>query len=166
MNGILALTFWASSFIHPELPLTDGLTKTDVIGRQTLSVGAVQFQKDFVGSEVGFFQASPTSFGPLQPSFAVSVTDAKGLWFGVGFTNLFTIKENNFVSLSFLPGIYDKGEEEDLGGWLMFRSGVEVGHYINSDWFVSLQYDHRSSGDIWSYNPGIETFQFRFGRLL
>ena len=166
MNGILALTFWASSFIHPELPLTDGLAKRDVIGRQSLSFSAVQFQKEFIGSEVSFFQASPTSFGPLQPSFAASVTDEKGLWFGAGFTNIFTIQNNNFLSLSFLPGVYDKGEEEDLGGWLMFRSGVEVGHYMSSDWFVSFQYDHRSSGDIWAYNPGIETFQFRLGRLL
>ena len=50
-----------------------------------------------------------------------------------------------------------KNNEEDLGGWLMFRSGVELEYFINANWAISLGYDHRSSGDLWEYNPGLET---------
>ena len=37
------------------------------------------------------------------------------------------------------------------------RSGIELEYSINTDWKISLGYDHRSSGDIWKYNPGMET---------
>ena len=48
-------------------------------------------------------------------------------------------------------------DEEDLGGWIMFRSGIELEYTLNNDWKISIGYDHRSSGDIWEYNPGMET---------
>ena len=70
------------------------------------------------------------------------------------------------LALSFIPGVYDAGNDENLGGWLMFRSGIELGYSISEDWRVSLAYDHRSSGDLWVYNPGMETLQIKIGRLL
>ena len=44
----------------------------------------------------------------------------------------------------------------------MFRSGVELEYTIDRHWKVSLGYDHRSSGDIWEYNPGMETIKISF----
>ena len=41
----------------------------------------------------------------------------------------------------------------------MFRSGLELEYNIDPRWKVSLCYDHRSSGDIWEYNPGMETIK-------
>ena len=60
-------------------------------------------------------------------------------------------------NFDFFPGIYLQNGEEDLGGWIMFRSGIELEYSINDDWNISLGYDHRSSGDLWNYNPGMET---------
>ena len=52
----------------------------------------------------------------------------------------------------------------DLGLPLEFRSGFEVGTYINDDWRISLSYDHRSNGDLSAVNPGIETIELRVSR--
>ena len=41
-----------------------------------------------------------------------------------------------------------------------------VGIFINTDWKISLGYDHRSSGDIWEYNPGMETVKISFIKTL
>ena len=41
----------------------------------------------------------------------------------------------------------------------MFRSGIELEYEIHSDWKISFGYDHRSSGDLWDYNPGMETIK-------
>ena len=59
---------------------------------------------------------------------------------------------------------YVKNNEEDLGGWIMFRSGVELEYSINTSWKLYLGYDHRSSGDIWKYNPGMETIKISIGK--
>ena len=48
----------------------------------------------------------------------------------------------------------------------MFRSGLELECAIDSDWKLSLGYDHRSSGDIWDYNPGMETIKISFIKTL
>jgi hypothetical protein len=47
----------------------------------------------------------------------------------------------------------------------MFRSGIEFGFTVNEEWNLGVSYDHRSSGDIWVYNPGMETLQIKIGRL-
>ena len=166
MNGIIAAAFWASSLMNPHMPLSEGWDIRPSLGRQSTNFSIVQFQKENVGTEVGYSYISPVAFGPLQPIYALSVTDQKGTWIGGGFSNNFMLSDKEFLSLSFLPGVYIKGEDENLGGWLMFRSGIELGTYISSRWVVSVSYDHRSSGDLWAYNPGLETIQFRIGRLL
>ena len=52
----------------------------------------------------------------------------------------------------------------DLGGWLMFRSGIELEYKIGKLWNMSIAYDHRSSGDLWKYNPGLETIRFSLSK--
>ena len=59
-----------------------------------------------------------------------------------------------------------KNDEEDLGGWIMFRSGIELEYSLNNDWKISIGYDHRSSGDIWEYNPGMETVENKYYKKL
>lgn len=166
MNGILAAAFWASSLITSDLSLIDNLEKGPAVGRQSINFSTVQFQRENTGFEIGYNHIASVAFGPLQPSFGVSLTEMSGSWVGGGFSNNFMLSEKEFLSLSFLPGLYSKGRDVDLGGWLMFRSGIEIGSYINEKWVISIHYDHRSSGDIWEYNPGMETIQFRVGRLL
>ena len=61
------------------------------------------------------------------------------------------------LNFDFLPGVYLQNNEVDLGGWLMFRSGIELEYQLGNIWKISIAYDHRSSGDIWEYNPGLET---------
>ena len=41
----------------------------------------------------------------------------------------------------------------------MFRSGIELEFKLDNLWNISFAYDHRSSGDIWKYNPGLETIK-------
>ena len=46
----------------------------------------------------------------------------------------------------------------------MFRSGIELEYQIGNFWKISVAYDHRSSGDIWKYNPGLETVRFSLSK--
>ena len=84
------------------------------------------------------------------------------------FFNIRKVKLNDAFNFNFdfFPGVYVKNNEEDLGGWIMFRSGIELEYSINTDWKISLGYDHRSSGDIWEYNPGMETIKLSITKTI
>ncbi len=48
----------------------------------------------------------------------------------------------------------------------MFRSGVESEYTLGSEWNISIGYDHRSSGDIWKYNPALETLKINISKKI
>ena len=166
MNGIIAAAFWTSVMLSPHGPLSDEFVISEKSSQTSFHLSNVQFQKNITGSEVGISHSFQKSYGPLQPILYVSCTDKKAKWAGAGFINNMNLNEDWHLALSFVPGVYHAGNDEDLGGWLMFRSGIELGYSISSEWRVSLAYDHRSSGDLWAYNPGLETLQIKIGRLL
>ena len=166
MNGLIAAAFWTSTLLHPNYSLLDGLGRHGVDSYQVASISIVQFQKQNIGYEISATRTIPFSYGPLQPIFAISVTSGGGLWAGYGAYNEIKADDNLSVGLSFVPGIYESGSEVDLGGWLMFRSGLHLNYDISNLWRLSLTYDHRSSGDLWEFNPGMETVQLSLGKKI
>ena len=152
--------------MNPEAPLLDGLQLRDSDGENKVSYSEVWFQKEKIGLELSLSTSSSSSFGPLQPTYSISQTSKNGLWIGAGFLNAISLTNTSHIRFSFLPGVYSKGDDVDLGGWLMFKSGVGFEYELNSNWSLSISFDHRSSGDIWEYNPGMETFQFSVIRKL
>jgi len=164
LDGLYAVFFLVSTLISSENPLINGLKKTEAIGYNKVSFAKVEFQNKFVGNEIQYSYYIDHKLGPLQPTYSISITDAEGFWAGGGFIRKARITENLNFNFDFSPGIYLKNNEEDLGGWLMFRSGVELEYKVNHNWHISLGYDHRSSGDIWKYNPGMETLKFSISK--
>ena len=158
-GGIYAVLFSLSTIISYENPIRNGFPEGIAESYEKYSWSDVEFQEKIVGKEIQYSYYEEKKFGPLQRGRSVSITDQGGLWAGFGFIR--KVKLNNALNfnLDFFPGIYVKNGEEDLGGWLMFRSGLELQYVINSKWKVSLGYDHRSSGDLWDYNPGMETLK-------
>ena len=124
----------------------------------------VEFQEKIIGSELQYSYYFNRKYGPVQPGYSVSITDKGGIWLGSGFIR--KVNLNNVISFNFdfFPGIYVKNSEVDLGGWLMFRSGIELEYSINNHWKISIGYDHRSSGDLWKYNPGMETIKLSISK--
>ena len=95
-----------------------------------------------------------------------SITDENGLWIGSGFIRRVNLIDNIYINFDFFPGLYIQNDEENLGGWLMFRSGIELEFKLDNLWNISFAYDHRSSGDIWKYNPGLETIKLSLSRYI
>ena len=165
-GGIYAVLFSISTILSYENPVKNGFLQgiTDSYIKHSLS--AVEFQNKIVGQEVQYSFYENMKFGPLQRGRSISLTDQGGLWLGYGFIRKVKLNHALYFNFDFFPGVYVKNNEEDLGGWIMFRSGIEVEYSINTDWKISLGYDHRSSGDIWKYNPGLETVKFSIIKTL
>lgn len=167
MDGRLAVLFGVMSLFGGEYQ-SDGfnLNRADIAGRLITSVGAVQFDRRIVGSELRMTYAF-NQWGRFNPVVDFSITDKGGAWAGIGLYQQFDFDfgaQQYFAGFHFAPGIYIQGGEVDLGYPLEFRSGVEIGVRLRNDWQISLSYDHRSNADIMEVNPGLETIQIRFSR--
>ena len=165
-GGIYALIFSVSTILSAENPIKNGFpaSETKSFAKHTLS--AVEFQNKIVGQEVQYSFYENKKYGPLQRGQSISFTDQGGLWLGYGFIRRISLSDSIGLNFDFFPGLYFKNNEEDLGGWLMFRSGIELEYSINTSWRISLGYDHRSSGDLWEYNPGMETLKVSIIKIL
>ncbi len=156
-GGIYAVLFSISTILSFEYPIQGGFPKSVAESYTKYTWSGVEFQNKLVGQEVQYTFYENKRFGPLQRGRSISITDQGGLWVGYGYINKFRLNDVLKFNFDFFPGIYLQNGEEDLGGWIMFRSGIELEYSINDDWNISLGYDHRSSGDLWNYNPGMET---------
>ena len=158
-GGIYAVLFSVATILSFENPIKNGFPEGLAESYEKYSLSNVEFQNEIVGKEFQYSFYENKRFGPLQRGQSISVTDQGGIWVGYGFIRKVRLSNAFNFNFDFFPGVYLKNNEEDLGGWLMFRSGLELEYIIDPRWRVSLCYDHRSSGDIWEYNPGMETIK-------
>ena len=158
-GGIYAVLFSVSTILSFENPIKNGFPEGLAESYEKYSLSNVEFQNEIVGKEFQYSFYENKRFGPLQRGQSISVTDQGGIWVGYGFIRKVRLSNAFNFNFDFFPGVYLKNNEEDLGGWLMFRSGLELEYTIDPRWRVSLCYDHRSSGVIWEYNPGMETIK-------
>ena len=165
-GGIYALIFSVSTILSAENPIKNGFPVSEAKSYVKHTLSAVEFQNKIVGQEVQYTFYENKKLGPLQRGQSISLTDQGGLWVGYGFIRKMRLRNSFDLNFDFFPGIYFNNNEEDLGGWLMFRSGIELEYFVDTHWTISLGYDHRSSGDIWKYNPGMETVKISISKSL
>ena len=163
-GGIYAILFSIATVSSTENPIRNGFPKVITQPYDKITFSMLEFQDKIVGSEVQYSNYIDRKYGPIQPGYSISITDQGGLWLGSGFIKKVNFTNNFNINFDFFPGIYLQNNEVDLGGWLMFRSGIELEYKIGNLWKISIAYDHRSSGDIWSYNPGLETIKLSLSK--
>lgn len=163
-GGIYAVLFSIVTISSAENPIKNGFPKNITQPFEKITFSMVEFQDKIVGTEVQYSHYLDKKYGPIQPGFSISITDQGGLWLGSGFIKKVNLTNNFNLNFDFFPGIYVQNNEVDLGGWLMFRSGIELEYKIGNLWNISIAYDHRSSGDIWIYNPGLETIKISLSK--
>jgi lipid A 3-O-deacylase len=129
--------------------------------RWALSAGAVYFQDEQDGGELYLRRDLGILYGPFRPTVGVSIANGGATWVGAGFVYTLMSPQGLYVEGNIMPGAYFPGDGNDLGGGLQFRSGIEVGVETRAGLRYGLSVDHRSNADTDSYNPGIETIQFR-----
>ena len=163
-GGIYAVLFSIATITSVENPIRNGFPNVFTHPNEKMTYSMVEFQDKIIGSELQYSYYLNRKYGPVQPGYSISITDQGGLWFGSGFIKKVNLNNTVNLNFDFFPGIYVKNSEEDLGGWLMFRSGIELEYSINNYWNISIGYDHRSSGDLWEYNPGMETIKLSISK--
>ncbi len=166
MDGTIAVIFFIVSLTDMGInECPDGcLTRQDAPERFSIQGGDVIFQERDIGAEAYFGYDRDHRFGPFQPTYGLSLTDENAFWVGGGAK--WTTKGFHdgpfFAELSFMPGLYAKGDGPKLGGPLHFRSAIGVGYEFDNGGTLTALFDHRSNGDVLPRNPGLETLSIRY----
>ena len=138
------------------------LTKNEVPGYTSASIGEVYFQEAKTGEELYIRRDTKLAFGPFQNIYGASITNDGEFWVGAGhaWTQSY-FDQRGYIQLHAMTGLYAEGSGTDIGGPIEFRSGIEVGYQARNGVRIGLGFDHRSNAGLYSRNPGLETIQFR-----
>ncbi|KJZ20203.1 acyloxyacyl hydrolase [Loktanella sp. S4079] len=171
MDGTLALIFLLTSLTDMGsnyCKTGNCLDQQIATDRFAVQAAQVVFQEHETGQEIYFAYDSPRRFGPFQPVIGGSVTDDNDVWLGAGvkWTSTEAFNSPFFLETSLMPGLYARGNGENLGGSLHFRSAIGLGYRFKNDATITLLYDHRSNGDTQSLNPGLETIALRYAFMI
>ena len=169
MDGALAIIFaivGLTDMAFNECP-TGCLARSEDTSRFSIQAAGVQFNTDWLGSEVVFGYDYGHSFGPFQPTISISATEQGDIWFGGGAKWRQEIGRSDFFfEGSFQPGVYIRGDGPDLGGAIHFRSALGLGYEFDNGGSILMSFDHRSNGDLLPTNPGLETLAIQYSIAL
>ena len=163
-DGTLAVIFWLWALVGSGLDIT----KEAEAPKATFAIGETFVDRQRNGKELRFIYHRDHRFGPLQPTFDVSITENGGAYLGAGFRQEAHIAGPFYVSGQAVTGLWLDdliGNDRDLGGVIEFRTGfaleADLGTFIGSG-RIALGWDHRSNIDLGRINPGMEVLSVRY----
>ena len=136
--------------------------RSDVASRVSVSAGDFRDQYAVSNREFYLRYDFGRRVGPFGRTMGLSVANRGEVWLGFGQTYLLHPDGSPiYVEFHAMTGFYENNGGFDLGGPIIFRSGLELGYETIAGWRYSLSYDHRSNAGLYEENPGVETYMFR-----
>ncbi len=93
----------------------------------------------------------------LRPTIGLNVDNDAAIYGYGGLSWDLPLGRSFYVTPSFMIGAYSHGDSKDLGGWLEFRSGIEVAYAFKDGSRIGIAFNHVSNADVYDDNPGLET---------
>ena len=156
---IAGLTDMSMNYCGTE---TRCLGRTDTQPRFAFSAGEFDDRNAVGDTEIYFRYDLGHRIGPFGRAIGFSIAEQGEVWLGFGHTYFWQPDRSPFYAeLHAMTGLYEDNGGFDLGGPIVFRSGIELGYENRAGWRYALSYDHRSNADLYSNNPGVETYMFR-----
>ncbi|RED18444.1 acyloxyacyl hydrolase [Pontivivens insulae] len=105
-----------------------------------------------------------SNLGPfeLRSGAALEVDEDGDAWVGFGvFANAPLTENLDFVT-SFAPGLYERGDGEDLGGTVEFRTQVGLSYDMGKS-SIGFVVEHKSNAGLYDRNPGVNSVYLTYG---
>ncbi len=167
VGGALAVVFAVTGL--PDMLMNycpdSCLPRSDAQARASVQLSDVILSDETIAREIYLSYDHATRYGPFQPTAGLSFTDEGAIWIGIG-AKWTATADRFFFEASLLPGLTARGDGPDLGGIVHFRSAIAVGYLFDSDATLALTLDHRSNGDLFETNPGMDTVGIRYSIVL
>ena len=160
--GVIGLLFGLLDMSMNHCPNEGCLAKNEVQAYNTFSMGETYFQQAHTGEELYYRRDTGKANGPFQHIWGFSASKDGEFWIGAGqsWTQPY-FKDRGYMQFHAMTGLYENGNGTDIGGPIMFRTGIEIGYKAKNDVRIGLGFDHRSHLGIHGDNPGLETLHFR-----
>lgn len=102
----------------------------------------------------------------VRPAAGAMATSEGALYGYAGFRLELPLGERWTLVPQTAAGVYDRGDDKDLGGSLQFRSGVELYYSLGREHRVGIVFYHLSNAGFDRPNPGSESLilQWSWGR--
>lgn len=146
----LAATLWAGSASGGELLV--GVGFDDPFGDEGAAAALVEARSGALADIAGL---------ALHLGAAGEVDGDGDLWLGAGVVALYPLGADLRLEASFMPGYYDAGSGNDLGGGLQFRTEAGVSLAVSASLRIGVALSHKSNAGTRSANPGVETVSVR-----
>ena len=138
------------------------LARNDVQAYNTLSIGETYFQEMHQAEEIYYRRDTGLANGPFQHTWGFSASNDGEFWIGAGQSwTMQLLYDRAFVQMHAMTGLHENGSGPDIGGPIMFRTGIELGYQAPNGARVGFGFDHRSHLGIHGDNPGLETIHLR-----
>tara|TARA_B100001564_G_C20615883_1_gene659876 strand:+ start:551 stop:1054 length:504 start_codon:yes stop_codon:yes gene_type:complete len=104
-----------------------------------------------------------TFLGKFSPVTGGFVTGDSSIYLYTGIEGQYGIGPLKILP-SFTPGFYQKGDGNDLGSVLEFKSEIKIGFDIFENSKIGYSYSHISNNDWGETNPGTDNQQISFSK--
>lgn len=92
----------------------------------------------------------------LLPVAGIQANTDGGVYGYVGLNYDWQFTDSWYLTPNVAVGAYEDNSSVDLGGWLEFRTGLEVAHRFDNAHRLGLAFHHISNASIYDENPGTE----------
>ncbi len=93
----------------------------------------------------------------LRVGVAGEIDGDGDFWLGAGPVALYPLGGGLRLEASVMPGYYDRGGGNDLGGNLQFRTEAGFSVAVTESLRVGVSFSHKSNAGLDGENPGVET---------
>lgn len=136
----------------------------DLVEGVALSAGVFNVLNSDTSAEGGFelrlrplWQGTAARPWVVRPAAGAMATTESALYGYAGFRLEVPLGERWAASLQSAAGVYDRGDDKDLGGSIQFRSGLEVSYRLDLGHRVGAVFYHLSNAGLERPNPGSES---------
>lgn len=136
----------------------------DLVEGVAVSAGAFEVFNGDPSGEAGFelrlrplWQGTAAEPWVLRPAAGAMATTEGALYGYAGFRLEVPGGDRWLFTIQSAAGVYDRGDEKDLGGSIQFRSGLEASYLVNLGHRVGVVLYHMSNAGLERPNPGSES---------
>ena len=150
------------------LTLLSAVPATAGGGGWAVSVGRFDIAREEKPVEGGLqYRFDGFSLGPLEltPAAGISANEDEGVWVYGVLRYDFEVSERWVLTPTLGVSLYHEGDGKDLGGPIVFVTGLEVAYRFAGGSRLGLWFYHQSNAGLYDLNPGanslVLTWAFR-----
>lgn len=157
----------AAALLCAGMVAADTPERADLRPRLELSVGGLDVFDGPRPLALGLaYRWRPLGRWYVAPGAGLLAGSDGSRYFHADLSRSFALGRSWYTVIVLGAGYFHDGATVQLGHQLEFRSGLELGRWLDGRWRLGLAFDHLSNGSLAGENPGTEVLTLRLSAAL